>query len=125
MGVPKGNKFSGGNFKGCKPFRPPITVDVRDRESGVLVSAGSTLSTWVVVCASESESLIFRRPKSTGILDFLGAGKTGVSSSPLGDSYALGIAGTGGTSSPLEFPCSARGLGVGSRDEDRFWDSRF
>lgn len=86
MGVPKGNKFSGGNFKGCKPFRPARTVEFRDRESGVFVSVESTFSTWAVVCASESESLMFRRPISTGILDFLGAGKTGASSSPLGDS---------------------------------------
>lgn len=54
------------------------------------------------------------------MIDFLGAGKVGVSNSPLGDSYALGMAGTGGTSSPLEVVCSALGFGVGSRDEDKF-----
>jgi hypothetical protein len=62
---------------------------------------------------------------SVVMLDFLGAGKTGASNSPLGDSYALGMAGTGGTSSPFAFDCSVRGFGVGSRDEEKFCERRF
>lgn len=44
----------------------------------------------------------------------------------MGDSYAFGMAGTGGTSSvspPAEL-WTLRGLGVGSRDAEMLWLSR-
>lgn len=93
IGVPKGNKFKGGSFKGCRPFLPPSTVEFRDRGSGVFVelsvelSGSSTSAVLDAGFASESESReIFNWPISVVILDFLGAGKTGASNSPFGDS---------------------------------------
>ena len=64
---------------------------------------------------------------SNGILDIrlLKNGcSTGVS---FGDSYALGIAGTGGTSSSSLFPAELftfLGFGVGNREEDGCCDNR-
>lgn len=54
------------------------------------------------------------------------AEKNGCSSSLPGDSYAFGIAGTGGTaiSVLLLLPMSRRGFGVGSRDELGFCEIR-
>lgn len=58
---------------------------------------------------------------SDGKLDLRGAGNTGASNSPFGDSKALGMAGTGGTSSSLLLDdCSVRGFGVGKRDDEKF-----
>lgn len=56
-----------------------------------------------------------------------GIGNVGWSISLWGDSYAFGIAGTGGTSSspPAGATFSVRGFGVGSReDEEGVSDSR-
>ena len=127
IGVPRGSKFKGGSFNGCRPLRPS-TVEVLVRDSGVFVTRPLVTSALSIAVTprpprvSESESrVILRRLMSTGKLDFLGAGNTGASSSFLGDSYALGIAGTGGTSSSVSFEdCSVRGLGVGRRDEEKF-----
>lgn len=132
IGVPNGRRFSGGSFNGCKPLRPS-TVEVWVRDSGVFVARSATYSALPSPAAPTrlwvSESGLrpmLRVPISNGRLDFLGAGKACPSSSPLGDSYALGIAGTGGTSSSVfELAgCSVRGLGVGNRDEEKFWERR-
>lgn len=75
--------------------------------------------------ASLLELLLLILVKSKGKLDFRccfmkNGGSTGDS---LGDSYALGMAGTGGTSSSSSLPaelCTFRafGFGVGSREVD-------
>jgi hypothetical protein len=58
-------------------------------------------------------------PASDGKLDFRKLGGKRASNSVFGDSYALGIAGTGGTSSSeAPFDASVRGFGVGSRDDE-------
>lgn len=69
---------------------------------------------------SKSESrLDLERAGSTAKLDLRDVGKNGCSISPLGDSNAFGIAGTGGTSSSsVTTTCSTRGLGVGSREDE-------
>jgi len=64
---------------------------------------------------------------SKGILDFRLLKNGGSAGESLGDSYALGIAGTGGTSSSSLFPaelCTFLGFGVGSREDEGGWDNR-
>lgn len=122
MGVLRGNKFNGGSFRGCKLFRPRADVCFPFM-SGVLdpTIQGAKFS-WVLVPGADSrlESEPRAESISNGRLDlrmFVG----NVSSiSVFGDSYALGMAGTGGTSSsfPL-FNDSTRGFGVGSREEEK------
>jgi hypothetical protein len=55
------------------------------------------------------------------------AEKNGCSNSLIGDSNALGMAGTGGTISlsSLTPLVSSLGFGVGSLDEEPFWENRF
>ena len=60
---------------------------------------------------------------SHGRLD-LRAAKKGNSVSALGDSYALGIAGTGGTSSAPFNEFSLRFLSVGNLEVDTLWTIR-
>ena len=50
--------------------------------------------------------------------------KNGRSVKSLGDSYAFGIAGTGGTTSPLAELWIGLGFGVGSLEVDWLWLSR-
>jgi hypothetical protein len=123
MGVLSGNKFSGGSFKGCKFFLPraatcfPLTSGVLDP---IIQGAGGAKGSVVLLTVVDGRLESEPRADSTskGRLDLRALVGNTSSDSVFGDSYALGIAGTGGTSSFPLFEDSIRGFGVGSREEE-------
>lgn len=118
IGVLNGSKFNGGNFNGCKLFLLILFFDLTSvfgiGTGCLLIGVSSSFKSSRLAAAAES-ALAYEA--SSGRLD-LRCVKNGTSVSYLGDSYALGIAGTGGTSSvsPVLPPLapSFRGLGVGN-----------
>lgn len=126
IGVLSGSKFNGGSFKACRPFRPRADCCF-PLASGVFVPTTRgplyTELSWLLLVTAdgplESEPRLESEAVSSGRLDFRELGGKRASDSVFGDSYALGIAGTGGTSSSeAPFDASVRGFGVGSRDEE-------
>jgi hypothetical protein len=125
MGVLSGNKFNGGSFNGCKLFRPRAAACF-PLASGVLVpvihGAGGAEDSVVLLTVVDGrlESEPRADSMSNGRLDLRALVGNMSSASVFGDSYALGIAGTGGTSSSVPlFRFSMRGFGVGSREEEK------
>lgn len=129
VGVLKGRRLSGGNRNGWRfffaTFAPPFcfdswsgtSEDLRDDE---MLSVGVFKD-----CEPDTESVVglsnaaAAAAVSNGMrLDDL-AEKNGWSTSLCGDSYALGIAGTGGTSSSNAYCVpSPRALGVDNLDDE-------
>lgn len=114
VGVLRGSKFKGGNLRGCKFFFFWFT--------GVVLLSASELDTAALFRVFADRSflegslteplpdklfveMLFILLASKGKLDF--RLKNGVSAGEsFGDSYAFGIAGTGGTSSSSLFPAA-------------------
>jgi hypothetical protein len=85
-------------------------------ELDVSTCRASTLSTWLIAGGAEGGG-----GGTLGLNEVVENAKL-LRSGSLGDSYAFGIAGTGGTSSSSSPPaelCTFRGLGVGRRELDR------
>ena len=111
VGVLRGRRFKGGKRKGCSVLRlmlvvplaffsvPGYSSTVRPLRCRPPSGFGTSLSPEPETAPSVFEPLVVLLV-SNGKLDFR-AKKNGWSDSVLGDSYALGIAGTGGTSSSL------------------------
>jgi len=142
VGVLSGRRFNGGNLRVCKFF-------LLDLRCGLALTSGSTdgsvgagnggglADTCEEVLGARGVSIAFIASASvetTGLAEIAPskggrledrAEKNGWSCSLPGDSYALGIAGTGGTSSSkVVFPdVSNLGFGVGSREELTFCGS--
>ena len=129
VGVLRGNKFKGGSRKGCRFFF-----------TGVALFCWSTSEfeprgTWCRCFGSRSDlrgsraeplpdklfvEVLFMLLVSNGRLDFRCVKSGGSEGDSFGDSYALGIAGTGGTSSSSLLPaelCTLLVFGAGSREE--------
>lgn len=138
VGVLRGNKFKGGSRKGCRFRRLLAGVAVvlsasaeflRKDNARVDWKSRSALADRAAGVAAQGPSSAVLVPvsvlESSGRLDFRAAKYAGADDS-LGDSYALGIAGTGGTSSssPSAELCTFLGLGVGSLDVEMLWLSR-
>lgn len=135
VGVLSGSKFSGGNRKGCSVLRlmlaaPPTFFSVPGYSSTVrpllcrpTSAFGIPLSPRPGIRHSVFE-LLSALALSNGKL-VLRAKKKGWSISVLGDSYALGMAGTGGTSSSLVAGAlSIRVFNVGSLELEKLCDIR-
>lgn len=132
VGVLKGRRLRGGRRRGCSLFlfvtggalavvsisrRGPSVRPRLPRPSRSLLEASSVAANVGLQAVVE---VLATLPASNGRLD-LRTAKNGWSSSAFGDSYAFGMAGTGGTSSaPSAGLLSLRGLGVGSLDVDKF-----
>jgi len=135
VGVLSGRRFSGGIRRGCKVLRlmlmaPLAFFSVLGRSTLVrplpccpMSGFETSLSPW----PDNSPSVLeppFALLVSKGKLD-LRAEKNGWSNSVLGDSYALGIAGTGGTSSSLAAgTLSILVFRVGNLEFEKLWDMR-
>lgn len=130
VGVLKGSRFRGGSRSGCKFFFFAVIALFCWSRSELEVTepywrfCGSRS----FLTGSRTEALpdklvveeLFILLASNGILDFRLLRKGGSAGDSLGDSYALGIAGTGGTSSSSLFPaelCTLLDLGVGNLDD--------
>jgi hypothetical protein len=132
IGVLSGRRLNGGNFRGWRPFLArfagclPLASGVFEPLVWEVVGMGSSLT--FAAAPLESESLresTLNRSISEGKLDLRTVAGVERSISVLGDSNALGIAGTGGTSSSAAlFMLSTLGLGVGNRDEENDCDNR-
>jgi hypothetical protein len=132
VGVLKGCRFKGGSLSGCRFFffdgvpldfcsvsKPTI---LRDRDSGSCL----TKSCIVVPPDSSLVDMLLMLLESKGRLDLLLLNNSGSAGDSLGDSYAFGIAGTGGTSSssfPAEL-CTFLVFGVGSLEDAAFCGTR-
>jgi hypothetical protein len=134
VGVLKGRRFNGGKRKGCRffffvgvAFAFCSMSDSEAIRAFLLVTGSGSI---LVDSRTEADpensfvELLFLLLESNGRLDF--RLKNGCSAGDsLGDSYALGIAGTGGTSSsslPAEL-CTFLGLGVGNLELEIFGGS--
>lgn len=128
VGVLRGSRFNGGSRNGGRFLFPvlawcrcrgslsisPKLDDLRDAALGPL----GTIPTAFIVSANVLPTGLPEIGVSVaGWPDDL-AEKNGCSISLCGDSYAFGMAGTGGTSSLLTFSGSSCGFGVGSLDDD-------
>jgi hypothetical protein len=150
-GVPSGNRLRGGSLMGCRFFlllleggitggfstSPDPTVSpLRCRAAlgflGVSVFVGSTpkasmCERWVL--SSRSVSTVFwAEERDAGVLDKEDPKANVACSGSFGDSKALGIAGTGGTSSSSSTPAELwtfRGFGVGRREPEKAGFPRF
>lgn len=126
VGVLKGRRLMGGNLSGWSPFLPTAgtgfdLTSVLDTSDDLREDGSRSLGVSSVAMASTSDSTVglpLIGVSTCGKLEER-AEKNGCSISLRGDSNALGIAGTGGTSSfPLEVVVSSRGFGVGRRDDE-------
>jgi hypothetical protein len=144
-GVPRGSRLSGGNLIGCRFFllvcgaagvlststepdptvRPRLCLIVPLLLRGVSVFVGSMPRLSICRSSVSSRPGLFVGSEGDGWADdSLRAeveNEKMLCSGSFGDSYAFGMAGTGGTSSstsPAEL-WTLRGLGVGSRDPER------
>ena len=122
VGVLRGNRFSGGRRSGCRfffltcceflcstsPFESCFLVCSVLTGSRVEARPDRLLVDMLLILLASNGPLILRCMKN--------GGSAGVS---FGDSYAFGIAGTGGTSNSSSFPAELwiRGFGVGNREE--------
>ena len=130
VGVLSGNKFNGGNLSGCRFFfltgaallcwSTSEVVPARacflgfDSRSFRVASLIDPLPERLAV-----EALLILLA-SKGILDLRWVKNGGSAGDSFGDSYAFGIAGTGGTSCSSSFPaelCTFRDFGVGSLED--------
>ena len=129
-----GRRFRGGRRNGCKVLRPSCAPDALSSElspglvfvplvcfcsrSGLGVSLSEELFDAAEAYSSVDE--LFTLSASDGCRDDFRGAKNGDSGSPLGDSYAFGMAGTGGTPSSLAAlaALSERLLEVGNLDTD-------
>jgi hypothetical protein len=145
--VPSGSKFNGGSLRGCRFF-----LFVGGSTGGVSGSPDAVVKPLLcrIVCLSVGGGSVLAGPESivsvfcavalgspsfsvgplgvecrncgTGFSDDAMAKENLLCSGSLGDSYAFGIAGTGGTSSSSSGPaelCTFRGFGVGRRDPEK------
>lgn len=128
VGVLNGNRFSGGRRRGCRFFFLTGAALLCWSSDVAVGPYFLTFGSRSFFGGSRIEPLpdkllvevLLILLASKGILDFRlkNGGSAGES---FGDSYAFGIAGTGGTSSSSLFPvelCTFLGFGVGSLDED-------
>lgn len=127
VGVLSGNRFRGGSRSGCKFFFLTgwefLCWSMSIFDGAYFRVFGS--------CSFRNGSRIEPRPErlfveillillaSYGMLDFRGLKNGWSAGDSLGDSYALGIAGTGGTSCSSSFPAELciLGFGVGNLEE--------
>lgn len=125
----RGNKFKGGSRKGCRFFLTCVALFCWS------TSEFEPRGTWCRGFGSRSDfigsraeplpdkllvEVLFILLVSNGRLDFRLLKSAGSAGESFGDSYALGIAGTGGTSSSSLLPaelCTLRPFGAGNLDE--------
>jgi hypothetical protein len=144
-GVPRGKRFKGGSLIGCRffllvcgtdgdvstsvdpePTVSPLLCLIVDlgvgSMPGLLLSTpeSSTFDSSLLSTAAVSLRSCVEVARAEGFVGGI-ANEKPLCSESLGDSYAFGIAGTGGTSSssPAVEPWSFLALGVGRRDPDK------
>jgi hypothetical protein len=129
VGVLKGSKFRGGSRRGCRFFLTGVELFCWS------TSEFEPTGAWYRCFGSRSDltgslteplpdklfvEVLFILLVSNGKLDFRLLKSVGSAGDSFGDSYALGIAGTGGTSSSSSLPaalCKLLAFGAGSRDD--------
>lgn len=125
VGVLKGKRFNGGSRSGCKLFFLTWVVFRISDSTGATAFLVLGSGSWRIGSRTDPRperllvEMLLILLASKGLLTFRWVKNGGSAGESLGDSYAFGIAGTGGTSISSSFPAELciRGFGVGNREE--------